>query len=111
MQRPVEYIAKIVTHWAARNTINIYAVRIELATVVSMVARRRLAPKFSGLVIAAVRDGFGPNDWLLSSCLAGHRKCQKRAQCVATTLHSSAVSLVGVSHWSQAFRPRLSIGC
>lgn len=51
-QVPAEFIPKIDALWAARNTLNVHAVGIGLATMVLIVVLRRLAPKFPGLIIA-----------------------------------------------------------
>ncbi len=51
-QVPAEFIAKIEALWAARDTLSFDAFGIGLATMVLIVALRRLAPRFPGLVIA-----------------------------------------------------------
>lgn len=49
---PAEFIAKTQALWAARDTLNITALGIGLATMAMIVALRRLAPKFPGLIVA-----------------------------------------------------------
>lgn len=49
---PAEFIAKAQTLWAARDTVNGTALAIGLATMVCIVALRRLAPRFPGLIVA-----------------------------------------------------------
>ncbi len=51
-QIPAEFIAKTEALWAARDTANITALGIGLATMILIVALRRLAPKFPGLIVA-----------------------------------------------------------
>ena len=51
-QVPAEFIAKIDALWAARDTLNAVALGIGLATMLSIIALRRLAPKFPGLIVA-----------------------------------------------------------
>ncbi len=51
-QVPAEFIAKIDALWAARHTLSAFALGIGLVTMVLIVALRRLAPKFPGLVVA-----------------------------------------------------------
>ncbi|WP_272007960.1 SulP family inorganic anion transporter [Roseovarius sp. ZX-A-9] len=49
---PAEFIAKIETLWGARDSLNMLAFGIGLATMVVIVGLRRLAPRFPGLLIA-----------------------------------------------------------
>ncbi|MDX1785437.1 MAG: SulP family inorganic anion transporter [Roseovarius sp.] len=49
---PAEFIAKIETLWGARESLNMLAFGIGLATMVVIVGLRRLAPRFPGLLIA-----------------------------------------------------------
>ncbi|WP_289043671.1 SulP family inorganic anion transporter [uncultured Aliiroseovarius sp.] len=49
---PAEFIAKMSTLWAARGSVSGAALAIGLTTMVLIVALRRLAPKFPGLIIA-----------------------------------------------------------
>jgi SulP family sulfate permease len=49
---PAEFIAKIETLWASKATLNLYAVGIGLAAMAMIVALRRVAPRFPGLVVA-----------------------------------------------------------
>ncbi|WP_324752658.1 SulP family inorganic anion transporter [Roseovarius sp. Pro17] len=49
---PAEFIAKTHALWAARDTLNLYAVAIGLATMAMIVGLRRVAPRFPGLVVA-----------------------------------------------------------
>ncbi|SEQ09396.1 sulfate permease, SulP family [Thalassovita taeanensis] len=51
-QVTAEFIAKIEALWGARHTVNLLALGIGLATMASIVALRRLAPKFPGLIVA-----------------------------------------------------------
>ncbi|MCV2893107.1 SulP family inorganic anion transporter [Lentibacter sp. XHP0401] len=49
---PAEFIEKVEVLWSARTALNTYALAIGLATMVLIVALRRAAPKFPGLIIA-----------------------------------------------------------
>ncbi|MCI2392989.1 SulP family inorganic anion transporter [Aliiroseovarius sediminis] len=49
---PAEFIAKMSTLWAARGSVSGAALAIGLTTMVLIVALRRFAPKFPGLIIA-----------------------------------------------------------
>jgi SulP family sulfate permease len=51
-QVPAEFIGKFEALWAARDTLSVVALAIGLATMVLIVALRRLAPKFPGLIVA-----------------------------------------------------------
>lgn len=51
-QVPAEFVAKLETLWAARDTTSVVALAIGLATMVLIVALRRLAPRFPGLIVA-----------------------------------------------------------
>ncbi len=51
-QVPAEFVAKLETLWAARGTTSVVALGIGLATMVLIVALRRLAPRFPGLIVA-----------------------------------------------------------
>lgn len=51
-QVPAEFVAKLETLWAARDTTSVVALGIGLATMVLIVALRRLAPRFPGLIVA-----------------------------------------------------------
>lgn len=51
-QVPAEFIAKINVLWAARGTLNAFALGIGLVTMVLIIALRRLAPKIPGLIVA-----------------------------------------------------------
>jgi SulP family sulfate permease len=51
-QPPAEFLAKIEALWAARETLNSHAVGIGLGSMVLIVALRRIAPRFPGLVVA-----------------------------------------------------------
>ena len=49
---PAEFIGKVETLWAARATLNPWALGIALATIVLIVLFRRLAPRLPGLIVA-----------------------------------------------------------
>ncbi len=49
---PAEFLGKIEALWASKATINLYAVGIGLAAMAMIVALRRMAPRFPGLVVA-----------------------------------------------------------
>jgi SulP family sulfate permease len=49
---PAEFIPKLETLWAARDTLNIQALGIGLAAMVLIVLFRRLAPRLPGLIVA-----------------------------------------------------------
>ncbi|MCB1357719.1 MAG: SulP family inorganic anion transporter [Maritimibacter sp.] len=49
---PAEFIAKVETLWAARDTFSPLALVLGLGTMVLITALRRLAPKFPGLIVA-----------------------------------------------------------
>lgn len=49
---PAEFSAKVEALWSARDTLNGVALGIGFATIVSIVALRRLAPRFPGLIVA-----------------------------------------------------------
>ncbi len=49
---PAEFIAKTQALWAARDTLNVTALGIGLATMLMIVTLRRLAPRFPGLIVA-----------------------------------------------------------
>ncbi|MFP7572067.1 SulP family inorganic anion transporter [Marivita sp. S2033] len=49
---PAEFIPKMQVLWSARDSVNLYALGIGLATMVCIVALRRLAPKMPGLILA-----------------------------------------------------------
>ncbi|RKF16195.1 SulP family inorganic anion transporter [Roseovarius spongiae] len=49
---PADFIAKTGALWAGRDTLNLWAVAIGLATMVMIVALRRLAPRAPGLIVA-----------------------------------------------------------
>ena len=51
-QVPAEFIAKIETLWAAKESLNAVALGIGFATMVLIIALRRLAPRFPGLIVA-----------------------------------------------------------
>jgi SulP family sulfate permease len=51
-QVPAEFLAKIETLWAARDTTSGVALGIGALTMILIVALRRLAPKFPGLIVA-----------------------------------------------------------
>ena len=51
-QVPAEFIAKVETLWAARDTTSGVALGIGVATMVLIVVLRRLAPRFPGLIVA-----------------------------------------------------------
>ena len=51
-QVPAEFIAKVETLWAARDTTSDVALGIGVATMVLIVVLRRLAPRFPGLIVA-----------------------------------------------------------
>ncbi len=51
-QVPAEFVAKIEALWAARDTLSPIALGIGLATMVLIIALRRLAPKIPGLIFA-----------------------------------------------------------
>jgi SulP family sulfate permease len=52
VQVPAEFMAKIEALWIARNTLSVFALGIGLATMVLIIALRRLAPRYPGLVVA-----------------------------------------------------------
>jgi len=52
VQVPAEFITKIEALWAARQTLNAYALGIGLATMILIISLRRLAPKMPGLIVA-----------------------------------------------------------
>ena len=55
---PAEFIAKLEALWQARDTINMQALIIGLATMVLIVALRRLFPRLPGLIVAvAITSG------------------------------------------------------
>ncbi len=51
-QVPAEFVAKVEALWAARDTLNVFAFGTGLITMILIIALRRLAPKFPGLIIA-----------------------------------------------------------
>lgn len=51
-QVPAEFIAKVEVLWAARGSLNGWALGIGLVTMVMITGLRRLAPKFPGLIVA-----------------------------------------------------------
>ncbi len=51
-QLPAEFIAKLQSLWAARDTTSVLALGVGLVTMVLIVALRRLAPRFPGLIVA-----------------------------------------------------------
>ena len=51
-QVPAEFVAKLETLWAARDTTSVVALGIGLATMVLIVVLRRMAPRFPGLIVA-----------------------------------------------------------
>ncbi len=51
-QVPAEFISKIEALWTARHTLSVVAFGIGLATIVLIIALRRLAPRFPGLIVA-----------------------------------------------------------
>lgn len=69
---PAEFVHKIAALWAARDTMNVQALGISVATLVAIVVLRRLAPRLPGLIVAvgatsAVAAYFGlPVDTIVS---------------------------------------------
>ena len=51
-QVPAVFVAKIDALWAARHTQSAFALGIGVATMILIIALRRLAPKFPGLIVA-----------------------------------------------------------
>lgn len=51
-QIPAEFMGKVAALWAARSSLNVTALGIGLSTMVLIVALRRLAPRFPGLIVA-----------------------------------------------------------
>lgn len=51
-QVPAEFLPKIDALWAARDTLNLTALGIGIATMALIIGLRRLAPKFPGLIVA-----------------------------------------------------------
>ena len=51
-QVPAEFITKIEALWAARQTLNAFALGIGLATMILIIGLKRLAPKIPGLIVA-----------------------------------------------------------
>lgn len=51
-QPPAEFLAKIASLWVARETLNLQAFGIGLTSMILIVALRRIAPRFPGLVVA-----------------------------------------------------------
>jgi sulfate permease, SulP family len=49
---PAEFFAKTEALWAARDTVSLPALAIALVTLILIVALRRLAPRFPGLIVA-----------------------------------------------------------
>jgi SulP family sulfate permease len=49
---PAEFIPKVQALWSARDTTSAFALGIGLVTMILIVALRRLAPKFPGLIVA-----------------------------------------------------------
>lgn len=49
---PAEFLPKIDALWAARDTLNLTALGIGIATMMLIIGLRRLAPKFPGLIVA-----------------------------------------------------------
>lgn len=69
---PAQFIAKIGALWVARDTLNLTALGIGVTTIVLIIALRRLAPRFPGLIVAVgvssaiVAMGALPVDTILS---------------------------------------------
>ncbi len=51
-QVPAEFVLKMESLWASRDTINLYALGIGISTMLLIVLLRRLAPKYPGLIVA-----------------------------------------------------------
>ena len=51
-QVPAEFITKIEALWAARQTLNAFALGIGLSTMILIIGLKRLAPKIPGLIVA-----------------------------------------------------------
>lgn len=49
---PAEFVGKLQTLWSVRATVSIAALGIGLSTMVLIIALRRIAPKFPGLIVA-----------------------------------------------------------
>lgn len=49
---PAEFFEKLAALWAARDTLNVASLAIGLGTMVAIVALRRAAPRFPGLIVA-----------------------------------------------------------
>ena len=62
---PAEFIGKMEALWSARDTLSGLALAIGLATMVLIVALRRVAPKFPGLIIAVGVTSAAVALWML----------------------------------------------
>ena len=62
---PAEFIGKMEALWSARDTLSGLALAIGLATMVLIVALRRVAPKFPGLIIAVGLTSAAVALWML----------------------------------------------
>ena len=62
---PAEFIGKMEALWSARDTLSGLALAIGLATMVLIVALRRVAPKFPGLIIAVGMTSAAVALWML----------------------------------------------
>jgi sulfate permease, SulP family len=69
---PAEFLGKVEALWAARDSLSVAAIGIGLVTMVGIVALRRIAPRFPGLIVAvgltsgAVALGTLPVDTIFS---------------------------------------------